>query len=89
MRRTVKEYLLESFLSQEYNSVVHRLIEEAIQRGSTEDISFEFNRFSVTIQHAKNLILLGDQLDATESGEVLIPLPEFVAAIRAAQKGGA
>ena len=73
--------LLDQFLAQECTASVRRLLEDAIADSATSRPHFEFNRFEVTIERAKNIAVLEDVLDATEAGVRLVPLAEFTAAL--------
>lgn len=73
--------LLEQFITQECTAYMRRLLEDAIADSATPRPHFEFNRFEITIEREANIVVLEDELDATEAGVRHVPLAEFTAAL--------
>ncbi len=74
--------LLDQFITQECTAHVRRLLEDAIADLNAPRAQFEFNRFEITIEREKNIVVLEDALDATDAGVRHVPLAEFTAALR-------
>ena len=82
--------ILEQFLTEEANSHVRRVILAAAQEHERKEAlprsemtrTFEFNRFEVTLDFAHDLALIADVLNPVPSGELHLPLDEFLARLR-------
>ena len=74
--------LLKQFVTEECNAHVRRLLEDAIADLAAARPHFEFNRFEITIERKRNIVVLEDVLDATEAGVRHVPLAEFTAALK-------
>ena len=74
--------LLEIFLKEEASSHVRGLIVRAVRehdtRSNEAQKKFEFNRFEVTLDFIGDVVLIEDVLDPASSGEVRLPLREFI-----------
>lgn len=74
--------LLESFLSEDCTENARTLLEDAINDTGRVRIHFDFNRFEVTIEREKNVVILQDDLDTTDAGTVLMPIAEFATVLK-------
>jgi hypothetical protein len=74
--------VLKQFLAEEAVPYVRNLIFAAVdeheKNPSEFQRRFEFNRFDVTLNYAKSTVLIEDVLDSEASGEVTLPIKEFM-----------
>lgn len=73
--------LLHQFLAQECTGYVRQLLEAAIADHAAPRPHLEFNRFEVTIDRDRSMVILEDVLDSTERGVQHVPLEEFASAL--------
>ena len=80
--------ILEQFLKEEANSHVRGIILAAAQVQDRNSVTakvkskFEFNRFEVTLNFLDDVVLIEDVLDPASSGELRLPLSEFLQYLR-------
>lgn len=80
--------ILEQFLTEEATSHVRHVILAAAKaherNRETAEMKrkFEFNRFEVTLDFASDLALIEDVLAPAPSGELRLPLDEFLERLR-------
>jgi hypothetical protein len=80
--------LLEEFLNEECTPYVRRLLEEALADATAHCRRFEFNRFEITVDRQKGVVLIEDVLDGSDTGLLQVPLSEFIAALDRLARGG-
>ena len=73
--------LLKQFLEEECSDYVYNLLREALNdwKGGMAPYNrhFEFNRFEITIDSEKQIVIIEDVLDSTDSGFQEIHIEEF------------
>lgn len=74
--------VLKQFLAEEAVPYVENLIFAAVdeheKNPSEFQRRFEFNRFDVTLDYSKSTVSIEDVLDSEASGEVTLPLKDFL-----------
>lgn len=74
--------VLEQFLAEEAVPYVRNLIFYAIAEHNKNSNEvrrrFEFNRFEITVDYVKSMVFIEDVLDPEASGEISLPLKEFL-----------
>jgi hypothetical protein len=85
----MKMDLVQQFFAEEFNEHVRKLICESAERESVhrEIERFEFDRFNIVLDFKNQIAILEDDLDATASGTLSLPLREFLSRVRC-QGGG-
>jgi hypothetical protein len=77
----MEKTLLAQFLAQDCTPDVQRLLEEAIADEAIGWPHFELNRFDVSVERSRQVVVLEDVLDDTDAGTQVVPLPDFMQAL--------